>query len=85
MIRKTTFYIDRFLKVNTKLDEQFKYLSTELHKKYEIPNLVQEKENIITDLKTRRMKLWIFVGIVLVVAFILIIYFYVNLKNREKI
>lgn len=84
MIRKTTFYIDRFLKVNTKLDEQFKYLSTELHKKYEIPNLVQEKENIITDLKTRRMKLWIFVGIVLVVAFILIIYFYVNLKNREK-
>ena len=30
------------------------------------------------------MKLWIFVGIVLVVAFILVIYFYVNLKNREK-
>ncbi len=81
---KQLFYIDRFLKVNTKLDEQFKYLSTELHKKYEIPNLVQEKENIITDLKTRRMKLWIFVGIVLVVAFILIIYFYVNLKKTEK-
>ena len=85
MIKKTTFYIDRFLKVNTKLDEQFKYLSTELHKKYEIPNLVQEKENIITDLKTRRMKLWIFVGIVLVVAFILVIYFMSTLKNREKI
>lgn len=81
---KQLFYIDRFLKVNTKLDEQFKYLSTELHKKYEIPNLIHEKENIITDLKNRKITLWIFIGVILTSAFILIIYFYLNLKKTEK-
>ncbi|MDQ8749969.1 helix-turn-helix domain-containing protein [Elizabethkingia miricola] len=81
---KQLFYIDRFLKVNTKLDEQFKYLSTELHKKYEIPNLIHEKENIITDLKNRKITLWIFIGVILTSAFILITYFYFNLKKTEK-
>nr|WP_199161904.1 helix-turn-helix domain-containing protein [Elizabethkingia sp. ASV34] len=81
---KQLFYIDRFLKVNTKLDEQFKYLSTELHKKYEIPNLIHEKENIITDLKNRKITLWIFIGVILTSAFILITYFYLNLKKTEK-
>lgn len=81
---KQLFYIERFLKVNTKLDEQFKYLSSELPKKYEIPNLIQEKEKVIADLKNRRITLWIFVSLLIIAAFILIIYFYVNLKKTEK-
>ncbi|PWN65044.1 hypothetical protein C1631_020775 [Chryseobacterium phosphatilyticum] len=80
---KQLYYIDRFLKVDKKLDEQFRYLSTELPKKYDTPNLLQEKEDIITDLKNRKTFLYVSISI-LVLSLVLLAMFYYKTKKAEK-
>lgn len=80
---KQLYYIDRFLKVDKKLDDQFQYLSTELPKKYDTPNLLQEKENIIKDLKNRKTFLYTSIGLLLIILLILA-YLYYNSKKTEK-
>lgn len=81
--QKQLYYIDRFLKVDKKLDEQFKYLSTELPKKYDTPNLLREKENIIKDLNNNKTGLYASIS-VLVLILILFIYLYYKSKKTEK-
>lgn len=80
---KQLYYIERFLKVDKKLDEQFKYLSTELPKKYDTPNLLHEKEQIINDLKTRKIILYLSIGFLLIVI-VLLSFFYSKSKKTEK-
>ncbi|WP_146894358.1 helix-turn-helix domain-containing protein [Chryseobacterium rhizosphaerae] len=80
---KQLYYIDRFLKVDKKLDEQFQYLSTEIPKKYDTPNLLQEKEDIINDLKNRKTVLYVSVSI-LIFILLLFVYFYYKAKKAEK-
>ncbi|PKF73514.1 helix-turn-helix domain-containing protein [Chryseobacterium sp. PMSZPI] len=80
---KQLYYIDRFLKVDKKLDEQFEYLATELPKKYDTPNLLQEKEDIIQDLKNRKLVLYTSIGILSVVL-LLIVYLYFKAKKTAK-
>ncbi len=82
-IQKQLYYIDRFLKVDKKLDEQFKYLSTELPKKYDTPNLLREKENIINDLNNNKIGLYASIS-VLVLILILFIYLYYKSRKTEK-
>lgn len=77
------YYIDRFLKVDKKLDEQFQYLSTELPKKYDTPNLLQEKEDIINDLNNRKTVLHASI-VILAVILLLILYLYYKAKKTEK-
>ncbi|WP_276964747.1 helix-turn-helix transcriptional regulator [Chryseobacterium sp.] len=77
---KQLYYIDRFLKVDKKLDEQFQYLSTELPKKYDTPNLLQEKEEIINDLKNRKIILYASIGFLLLVL-LLVLYLYYKAKK----
>ncbi|WP_180277175.1 helix-turn-helix domain-containing protein [Chryseobacterium sp. 52] len=81
--QKQLYYIDRFLKVDKKLDEQFKYLSTELPKKYDTPNLLREKENIIKDLNNNKIGLYASIS-VLILILILFIYLYYKSKKTEK-
>lgn len=80
---KQLYYIERFLKVDKKLDEQFKYLSTELPKKYDTPNLLHEKEQIINDLKIRKIILYLSIGALLIVI-VLLSFFYSKSKKTEK-
>lgn len=80
---KQLYYIERFLKIDKKLDEQFQYLSTELPKKYDTPILLQEKENIINDLENRKIILFSSIGILLT-ALLLLSFFYYKSKNTEK-
>ncbi|MDV2447718.1 hypothetical protein CMU93_09430 [Elizabethkingia anophelis] len=80
---KQLLYIERFLRVNNKLDEQFKYLSNELPKKYEIPNLVQEKEEIIHTLKRRKIILNISISILLLIL-LLLSYLYYRSRKTER-
>ncbi|MCJ7935734.1 MAG: helix-turn-helix transcriptional regulator [Chryseobacterium sp.] len=77
---KQLYYIERFLKVDKKLDAQFEYLSTELPKKYDTPNLLQEKENIIKDLKNRKRILYASISI-LVIILVLILFLYYKAKK----
>lgn len=79
---KQLYYIERFLKVDKKLDEQFKYLSIELPKKYDTPNLLQEKEDIIKALKYRKIILYISIGI-LSLTLISLLYLYYRTKRKE--
>ncbi|BAP29830.1 CheY family receiver domain protein [Chryseobacterium sp. StRB126] len=81
--QKQLYYIDRFLVVDKKLDEQIQYLSTELPKKYDTPNLLQEKEDIIEKLEIRKKVLYVSVG-VLVLILLFIIYLYYKSKKKEK-
>jgi AraC-like DNA-binding protein len=81
---KQLYYIDRFLKVDKKLDEQLKYLSIELPKKYENPRLLEEKENIIKDLKNRKITLYVSISIMLLIL-LLLSYLYYKSKKREKL
>lgn len=81
---KQLYYIDRFLKVDKKLDEQFKYLATELPKKYDTPNLLQEKESIINDLKNRKIILSVSIGILLSVLLLILYLYYKAKKTASK-
>ncbi|MBP2618736.1 helix-turn-helix domain-containing protein [Chryseobacterium jejuense] len=81
--QKQLYYIDRFLIVDKKLDEQIQYLSTELPKKYDTPNLLQEKEDIIEKLEIRKKVLYISVGVLLLIL-LFIIYLYYKSKKTEK-
>jgi len=80
---KQLYYIDRFLKVDKKLDEQFEYLATELPKKYDIPHLIQEKEEIINNLKNRKIILYTSIGILLLIL-LLVLYLYYKAKKTAK-
>lgn len=80
---KQLYFIDRFLKVDKTLDEQFRYLSVELPKKYDTPNLLQEKEEIINGLKNRRAILYTSIGILLLIL-LLLTYLYYKAKKTEK-
>ncbi|WP_133121702.1 helix-turn-helix domain-containing protein [Chryseobacterium sp. PMSZPI] len=76
---KQLYYIDRFLKVDKKLDEQFEYLSTELYQKYDTPNLLEEKEQIINSLENRKMLLYVSIGFLCIILLFLFL-----LYNRSK-
>ncbi|SDQ29306.1 AraC-type DNA-binding protein [Chryseobacterium soldanellicola] len=80
---KQLYYIDRFLKVDKKLDEQFRYLSVELPKKYDTPNLIQQKENIINDLKNKKIVLYASI-VTLLLILLLLTYLYYKAKKTEK-
>lgn len=80
---KQLYYIDRFLKVNKKLDEQFRYLATELPKKYETPKLLEEKEDIINDLKNEKIIFYASI-IALSVTLLLLVYLYYKAKKTAQ-
>lgn len=80
---KQLYYIERFLKINQKLDEQFRYLSVELPKKYDTPNLLKEKQNIIDSLNRKKIFSFTAIGSMTVLLLILLILFYRS-KKAEK-
>lgn len=81
---KQLYYIERFIKVDEKLDEQFKYLSTELPKKYDTPNLLQEKENIIHDLQNRKTILNVSIVFLLIILISLSFLYYKSKKTEKQ-
>lgn len=81
---KQLYYIERFIKVDEKLDEQFKYLSTELPKKYDTPNLLQEKESIINDLQNRKAILNVSIVFLLIVLMFLSFLYYRSKKTEKQ-
>lgn len=81
---KQLYFIDRFLKVDKKLDTQFEYLSTELPKKYDTPNLLQEKEDIISDLKLRKKILHISISILVLILLLILILYYKAKRTATK-
>ncbi|MDP9956596.1 AraC-like DNA-binding protein [Epilithonimonas hungarica] len=81
---KQLYFIDRFLIVDKKLDEQFKYLSVELSKKYDVPNLLKEKEDIISELRTRKLISSVVILILCPLLIFLAIALYISKKTERK-
>ncbi|UKB84713.1 helix-turn-helix domain-containing protein [Chryseobacterium sp. MEBOG06] len=80
---KQLYYVERFLEVDHVLDTRFRYISRELPRRYDTPNLLQEKEAIIKELKHRKIFFYIAVG-VLIIVLLLLINFYFKYKNSER-
>lgn len=77
------YYVDRFLKVDHVLDTQFRYISRELPRRYDTPELQQEKESITNEL-TKRKSLFYIVLSLLLISHLLFINVYFKYKKSEK-
>ncbi len=80
---KQLYYVDRFLKVDQVLDMQFRYISRELPRRYDTPELQQEKEDITNEL-TKRKSLFYIVLSLLLISHLLFINVYFKYKKSEK-
>lgn len=80
---KQLYYVDRFLKVDQVLYTQFRYISRELPRRYDTPELQQEKENITNEL-TKRKSLFYIVLSLLLISHLLFINVYFKYKKSEK-
>lgn len=80
---KQLYYVDRFLKVDQVLDTQFRYISRELPRRYDTPELQQEKESITNEL-TKRKSLFYIVLSLLLISHLLFINVYFKYKKSEK-
>ncbi|MDW9380267.1 helix-turn-helix domain-containing protein [Chryseobacterium sp. JV558] len=80
---KQLYYVERFLKVDQVLDTQFRYISRELPRRYDTPELQQEKESITNEL-TKRKSLFYIVLSLLLISHLLFINVYFKYKKSEK-
>ncbi|CAI8739350.1 helix-turn-helix domain-containing protein [Chryseobacterium sp. IT-36CA2] len=80
---KQLYYVERFLKVDNVLDNQFRYISRELPRRYDTPELQQEKESITNEL-TKRKSLFYIVLSLLLISHLLFINVYFKYKKSEK-
>lgn len=80
---KQLYYIEHFLQVDRILNKNSKILAKEINKKYDIPILLKEKENLISDLNSKNSVLFWICGIISFVLIILI-FLYFNKSKKTK-
>ncbi|ANF52981.1 hypothetical protein A0O34_21720 [Chryseobacterium glaciei] len=80
---KQLFYIERFLTIDQILDSEFSYVSRELPRRYDKPNLLKEKEAIINELATKKIFFYISLGVLSLILW-LFVYLYYKTKKSEK-
>lgn len=78
---KQLYYVDRFLKIDSELDSRFRYISRELPRRYDTPKLLQEKEIINSELKRRKLFLYISICILIVVVILFINFYFKHKKT----
>ena len=81
--KKQLYYIEHFLQVERILNKNSKILAKEINKKYDIPILLKEKENLISDLNSKNSVLFWICGITSFVLIILI-FLYFNKNKKTK-
>ncbi|GEN78233.1 helix-turn-helix domain-containing protein [Chryseobacterium hagamense] len=79
------YYIDRFLKIDKQLDSQFRYISRELPRRYDAPNLISEKAKIISELEDRKIVLYFSICCLVLILFIVLFLYYKSEKKYKKI
>ncbi|NAS32147.1 helix-turn-helix domain-containing protein [Flavobacteriaceae bacterium R38] len=80
-------YIDKFITVDSVLDANFNYLSTNITKEYDIPLLVSEKENLISQLEKEKNQSNTGLGILAGVSLLLggfLFYYYKKQRFYKK-
>ena len=68
-IEKQIEYIDKILNIDSLINQDSNYLYKNIEKEYSTPNLILEKEEIISSLrgKTKNSQIWIFILLVFIV------------------
>lgn len=81
---KQLYYIDRFLKIDKQLDSRFRYVSRELPRRYDTPNLISEKAKIISELENRKIFLYFSICILVLILFVVLFLYYKSEKKYKK-
>lgn len=76
--------MERFLKINKKLDDQFRYLSTEVTRQYDNPNLLKEKEDLKKEINRRKWLTYSISSAMFLFLITSIFLYYKSKKNIEK-
>lgn len=82
--KKQLYYIENFLKVDQKLDDQVKYISAELPEQYDTPKLLAEKQNLIRELENKKLYSYFTIALLLFILVTLSILFYRAKKTEKK-
>jgi len=79
-------YIDKFIAVDSILNANFNYLSTNITKQYDIPLLIADKENLISQLEKEKNQSTIGFGIAGAVAIIFggLLFYYIKKQKFYK-
>lgn len=77
---KQLYYIERFLKIDQNLDSQFRYISRELPRRYDRPKLLKDKENILIELKNKKI---FFYSSLFILSLILLIFIILYRKSKK--
>lgn len=80
-IEKYLYYINQYLKVDKILDREFKYISKELPKQYDAPQLIEQKQILLKELKIRKIYT---LCIVLILTSILTLFAFLFYKSRKR-
>lgn len=83
-IKKQLFYIDKLLLVDSILDNDVKYLSSQINEEYSKPNLILEKQKIIESLEKNNITKIVVLVILSLFVILLIIIIFRN-KKKQKI
>lgn len=79
---KQLLYIEHLLEFDSILNKSKHKLSAEINKKYDTPNLLKEKEQLISDLNSKNSVLFAVSGIIGLLSIVLLFLYY---NNRKKI
>ena len=81
-------YINNLIKFDSILDNNYKYLKKTITKKYDTPELIQEKEKLISQLnqKEETLNIWVLVLIISLVSALITLNFNIkrNILNTKK-
>lgn len=80
-IEKYLYYINQYLKVDKILDREFKYISKELPRQYDAPQLIEQKQILLKELKIRKIYT---LCIVLILTSILTLFAFLFYKSRKR-
>ncbi|NML58271.1 helix-turn-helix domain-containing protein [Chryseobacterium cheonjiense] len=82
---KQLYYIERFLEIDQSLDSQFRYISRELPRRYDKPKLLKDKENILLELKNKKIFFYCSLFILSLILLIFIFLYKKSVKQYRKI
>lgn len=83
-LKKELYYIKKLIQIDKILNNNFRYLSTKIHKEYDTKELISNMENIEYKLKRNKIAYTIAIGM-LVILICFLIYRHYNIQKFYKI
>lgn len=80
--KNAIYYSDQFIKADKVLDENYKYITKNISKKYDIQKIISVKQDIISSLKRDKI---LFIVLVFGLFIILIILYFNFLKKKKEL